>query len=212
MKTDELIAALSHELEPVPAGFVTRSLAIGALGGTLAAAIFWMSMKGARPDLAQAVTSWPFWMKFFYTLALALVGYRVLARAGRPGATMMAPVLLLVAPFAVLAVIAAIAMSAPDADMNALLMGHSARHCSTNIVLVSLPVMVGAFWSLRRLAPTRLTLAGAAAGLFAGSAGAFVYAFHCTESAAPFVAIWYSVGIAAATLIGALLGRIALRW
>ncbi|HUE63256.1 MAG TPA: NrsF family protein, partial [Rhizomicrobium sp.] len=80
------------------------------------------------------------------------------------------------------------------------------------IVAVSLPVLAGAFWSLRRMAPTRLTEAGAAVGLFAGSAGAFVYAFYCTESAAPFVALWYSTGIGLSVMLGALIGRTALRW
>ena len=63
-----------------------------------------------------------------------------------------------------------------------------------------------------RLAPTRLTLAGALAGLFAGGMGAFVYAFHCPETAAPFVALWYSAGILLTTALGALLGPRLLRW
>jgi hypothetical protein len=65
---------------------------------------------------------------------------------------------------------------------------------------------------MRGLAPTRLQLAGAAAGLAAGAAGAWVYAFYCTESAAAFVAVWYSLGIAAVTLAGAVAGRFVLRW
>jgi hypothetical protein len=68
------------------------------------------------------------------------------------------------------------------------------------------------FWALRQLAPTRLTLAGALAGLFAGGAGAFVYAFHCPETAAPFVALWYSAGILLTAGLGALLGPRLLRW
>jgi hypothetical protein len=212
MKTDDLIAALSHDLAPVPTGFAARSLAIGALGGTLAAAILWLGMMGTRHDLALAATAWPFWMKFFYTLALALTGLWLLARAGRPGAALAPPALLLLAPFVLVAIIAVAALSAPDADTHHLLMGHSALFCPFAILAVSLPVLAGALWSLRRLAPTRLTEAGAACGLFAGSAGAFVYAFYCTESAAPFVAIWYSLGIVAATLLGAALGRVVLRW
>ena len=47
---------------------------------------------------------------------------------------------------------------------------------------------------------------------FAGAAGAFVYCFHCTEEAAPFIAVWYTLGIAVVTAIGALLGRSLLRW
>ena len=55
-------------------------------------------------------------------------------------------------------------------------------------------------------------LAGAGAGLFAGALGAFVYAFYCTEVAAPFIAVWYTLGIALTSLLGGILGRWALRW
>jgi hypothetical protein len=212
MKTDDLIAALSADPAPVPGGWLTRSIAIGALGGTLAAAVLWLGMMGPRPDLSQAAQAWPFWIKFFYTLALALAGLWLLARAGRPGAALAPSALTMLAPFVLLTLLAAIALAAPGADHRHLLMGHSALFCPFAIVAVSLPVLAGAFWSLKRLAPTRLALAGAAAGLFAGSAGAFVYAFYCTESAVPFVALWYSVGIVLSGMMGALLGRIALRW
>jgi hypothetical protein len=91
-------------------------------------------------------------------------------------------------------------------------MGQSSRVCAVLVTLTALPTLVATFWALRRLAPTRLTLAGAGAGLFAGAAGAFVYCFHCPEAAAPFIAIWYTLGIALTTAIGAFLGRYALRW
>jgi hypothetical protein len=48
--------------------------------------------------------------------------------------------------------------------------------------------------------------------LTAGGAGAAVYALHCPESGAPFVAIWYSMGILLACGLGALLGPRVLRW
>ena len=212
MQTDDLIAALSGDLAPAPKGWVTRTTLLGAAGGTLAAALLWLVPMGLRADLAEAAQASPFWMKFFYTLALALLGLWLLARAGRPGARLAPPALALLAPVAVLAVMAAMALDAAGADTHKLLMGHSALFCPFAIVAVSLPVLAGALWSLKRLAPTRLTEAGAAAGLFAGSAGAFVYAFYCTESAAPFVALWYSAGILLSGVIGAAIGRIALRW
>jgi hypothetical protein len=46
----------------------------------------------------------------------------------------------------------------------------------------------------------------------AGAAGAWVYAFHCDESAAPFVAIWYTLGIALVGALGGMLGQWLLRW
>ena len=92
------------------------------------------------------------------------------------------------------------------------MMGHSHTVCPWRIVILSLPVFASVFWSLQKLAPTRPVLAGAAAGLLAGAAGAFVYAFHCDESAAPFVVLWYTAGIALVGLAGGLIGRFLLRW
>ena len=53
---------------------------------------------------------------------------------------------------------------------------------------------------------------GAAAGALAGGVGAAVYALHCPELSAPFIAVWYVSGIAVPVLVGALLGRRLLRW
>ena len=65
---------------------------------------------------------------------------------------------------------------------------------------------------MKGLAPTRLALAGAAAGLLAGAGGALIYALHCPEMAAPFLAIWYLLGMLIPTAVGALLGPRLLRW
>jgi hypothetical protein len=93
-----------------------------------------------------------------------------------------------------------------------MMLGATYKVCALNIVMLSAPIFLGLFWAMRSLAPTRLTLAGAVAGVLAGSAGTFIYALHCNESAAPFVAIWYTLGIAAVGVLGALLGRALLRW
>jgi hypothetical protein len=91
-------------------------------------------------------------------------------------------------------------------------MGWSSDVCATNILLVAAPTLLAVFWALRQLAPTRLGLAGAGAGLFAGAVGATIYAFHCTEATAPFIAVWYTLGIALTAIIGSILGRFLLRW
>lgn len=65
---------------------------------------------------------------------------------------------------------------------------------------------------MRSLAPTSLPLAGAAAGLLAGSVGALVYCLHCPEMGAPFIGTWYLLGMLIPTAAGALLGRFVLRW
>jgi len=46
----------------------------------------------------------------------------------------------------------------------------------------------------------------------AGSIAALVYALHCPELAAPFIAVWYVLGILVPVAIGALIGPNVLRW
>ena len=65
---------------------------------------------------------------------------------------------------------------------------------------------------MKELAPTRLRLAGATAGLAAGSAAALVYCLHCPELAAPFVGFWYVLGMLIPAAAGALIGPRLLRW
>lgn len=90
-------------------------------------------------------------------------------------------------------------------------MGRTALQCALAIPAPAGPVFVGLLWAFRRLAPTRLRLAGAAAGVLAGAAGASVYAFTCPEQSAAFMVTWYDAGIIAAGLIGAFLGPRLLR-
>jgi Negative regulator of sigma F len=52
---------------------------------------------------------------------------------------------------------------------------------------------------------------GAAARFAAGSFGALAYTLHCPELAAPFLGIWYLLGMLIRTAIGAWLGPRLLR-
>jgi hypothetical protein len=65
---------------------------------------------------------------------------------------------------------------------------------------------------MKGMAPTRPALAGACSGLVAASLGTVVYALHCPEMQAPFLAVWYVLGMLLPTAAGALLGRKILRW
>jgi hypothetical protein len=101
---------------------------------------------------------------------------------------------------------------APPEAHHALLMGHSAMFCPWRILVIGLPVLAGAVWAVRGLAPTRLGLAGLFAGAAAGGIGAAIYAIACNETSAPFLAIWYTLGIVILTALGALTGSRLLRW
>ncbi len=213
MNTDALIERLSDNLAPVRPGAVLRALVLGLGAGALVSFALMALWLGVRPDLAGAMSTFAFWMKFFYTLLLALFGLWTLERLARPGARADLQAMLVLVPLAAIAAIAVLQWTAAPAGTHRhLLMGNSHTVCPWRIVVLSLPVFAGVFVGLRRLAPTRPVLAGATAGLLAGAAGAWIYAFHCTENAAPFVALWYTCGIVLVGAAGAALGRVGLRW
>lgn len=213
MRTEDLIASLSADLKPLARHAVAGRLALGVgMGGALALALllFWL---GLRPDIAPAAASSMFWMKLAFTFSVALAALVVVERLARPGAGIGRFWWCVAAPVLIVAMMGAAQLSmAPAGARAAMWLGHSAAQCPVRIVALAAPVYVGLVWAFRRLAPTRLRLAGFGAGIMAGAVGASVYALYCTENAAAFLATWYTLGILASGAIGALLGPRLLRW
>jgi hypothetical protein len=209
----DLIDRLVDDLTPVRRGAVLRRIVLGVVPAAVLSAAIMILFLGPRPDLADAMVTAAFWMKFAYTALLSALGIAAVIAIGRPDGGIRNAALAALLVFAVIAMLAIVKLSSvPAADHDRMIYGATALVCPWLIVILSLPVFAGVFWALRGLAPTRLTLAGAASGLAAGAFGALVYSFHCNESTMPFVAIWYSLGIVIAGAIGAALGRWLLRW
>jgi len=168
---------------------------------------------GLQPLGAAVQASW-FWMKAGYGLAAALAGLLLLIPLARPGARIgLAGVAALAVAVLCMSMMAMHqAMRAPPGDAAGLWMGHTWQVCPWRIAGLAIPIWLALILALRGLAPTRLALTGAAAGLMAGGLAAAVYGLWCQERAAPFVVVWYSAGVAIAVLVGALAGRRLLRW
>lgn len=213
MKTDELIDSLAANLAPVRRGFVPARIAgTAALGGALALALVFVWL-GLRPDLREATGDMMFWMKAGYAAIFGLAGFWSAERLARPAGSGRGGLILVGAALAILLAIGLYKlMAAPPAERMGLWLGGSWRRCPVYILTLSVPTLALALIVIRRLAPTRLRLAGAAAGLFAGGVAATAYGLHCTETAPIFVATWYSLGMGLSAAVGALVGPWALRW
>ena len=211
--TDDLIDRLTRDLRPVGPGVVARRLILAlAIGGAVALAGMALVL-GFRPDLATATASRMFWMKLAYTLGFAGLGLWCVARLGRPGLSAAGRLPWLLAPLVGVAPMVAMQLiRTPSAAWRPQVMGDTAIVCPWRILAVAQPVFAALIWALRTLAPTRPRLAGAMAGLTAGGLGAAIYALHCPETGAPFLAIWYTLGILAPCALGALAGPRLLRW
>jgi hypothetical protein len=213
MKTDELIALLARDTAPVARRGVSMRLglaAVIALALAFGVLVVWLGM---RPDLMDAMHTSAYWMKTLYTVGLALAGFALVERLSRPGVSGKVGAGLLGACFvAILALAFMQLMRTPSEGMSAAMMGSSWRGCPWRILALSLPGLIVVLAAMRRFAPSHPALAGAGAGVFIGGIAATVYGLYCQETAAPFVAIWYSLGIALSGLIGAIAGSRILRW
>ena len=118
MRTDDLIAQLSTGLEPVKTGAAARILVASAGVGVVASIALMLGYLGLRYDFATAISSFGLWMKVAYTFAIAGFGFWLVERAGRPGADMTRPLAMLALPVLAIALLAALQLSAPGADMN----------------------------------------------------------------------------------------------
>jgi hypothetical protein len=212
MQTAELIRTLAADTPPVRRAAIAPWLLAAGLAGASLSLVLLALWLGFRP-LHAAAQAPSFWMKAGYTLALALAALIATARLGRPGGRLGAALALAGVAVAVLAMMAMHeTMHAAPAAMPALWLGQTWAICPVRILILSLPAFALALWALRRGAPTRLALAGAMAGLFAGGAGATVYGLYCQEHTAAFVVVWYTLGVGAVAALGALVGPRALRW
>lgn len=213
MKTEQLISMLATGVAPVPRDVASRRLRVALIWGALGAVAVMVLAFGVRSDLRQAAALPMFWVKLAFPGALALAAALLVLRLSHPGMRTGSVWLGLTMPLlAMLSLAGVVLMGAPLDERAALIFGATWKDCAISIALVSSPVFVAVLWAMKGMAPTRLTLAGASAGLLAGAVGTVVYALHCPEMAAPFLAIWYVVGMLIPTVVGAWLGPRVLRW
>ncbi|TPG52170.1 DUF1109 domain-containing protein [Sphingomonas glacialis] len=213
MNTDDLIFRLSADLAPVRRHAVARRLAIGLAMGALVSIFYVVVMMGVRPDIGVAMHGFPFWMKWGYTVSLSAVAIVMTAQLARPDSGRLRWLWLMAIPVLLLASVGIMELiRTPPGDWLAMWLGDSWMVCPWRVLALAMPIFVGLLWSFRKLAPTRLRAAGAAAGLAAGAFAATVYCVHCPEVSAIFVLTWYSLGILLAASLGALLGPRLLRW
>jgi hypothetical protein len=211
MKTDDLIGMLARQAGAAPRHAVARTLAPAVLAGAVASLGLVLALKTPVPA-AFWLTLAP-WIKLFYGAALSAAALWWVGRSARPGAVQRparTAVLTVLAAMSSLAVASWIGTPAPA--RLAALVGSDPLGCIRNVALSALPVAAALGIALRRLAPTQLRSAGAAAGLAAGAIGSAIYSLTCTETGIPFTAVWYTAGMVVVAGLGALLGPRVLRW
>lgn len=213
MKTDDFVTMLANGVTAVPQNAASRRVSLALLVAVPVSLAILFASYGLRDDL-RLVISWPmFWVKLLFPLSIAVSAFVTVLRLARPGVEVRRAWMGMVLPVLLVWTMAAVAwFGMPMEERMPSLLGQSWRTCALSIGLLALPVFVATLLALRDLAPTRQTLAGAAAGALAGGVGAAIYALYCVELTVPFLAVWYVIGMAMPALVGAVLGRWLLHW
>ncbi len=213
MKTDDLVAMLSANVEPVGRGLVGRAISIAVAAGAAIALGFMLVGLGIRADLTTTRATVFLLLKVAFALAVVGLAIRYLTRLARPGAECGISPLAIAVPFAAIVLLGAISLGgAPSSHWDRMLLGDQWLECLLSIPIIAIVPFAVTIFAVRRAAPTNLVRTGAVAGLIAGGVSAMAYALHCTDDSLPFVAVWYGGTIVLCTLAGAVLGPRLLRW
>lgn len=213
MNSHDLINMLATGLEPVPRHAVSKRNVLILLAGAVVSLMLLCLIYGLRTDLQAASTQLAFWIKLGVPLSNAIIGLTLVLLLAYPGTRPRLGYALLSLPLLLLWGWAiGTWIETPPALRMDMLWGSTWKVCVLNITFLAVPVGIASLIVLRHMAPTRPILAGAIAGWFAGGVGAGVYALHCPEMAAPFLAVWYVLGMLVPTVIMAFVGHRWLRW
>jgi hypothetical protein len=213
VKTDDLIALLSTNVEPVDRRQVVREIGTTIAVAAAAAVGAMLLALGIRTDLMQTEALIFLAAKLAFAIGIAVLASIYLMKLARPGGEGRVAITWAALPFVATMLLAMISLAfAPASHWHMMMMGDQWLECLLSIPIIAIVPFAAVIWVMRRMAPTDLTRAGALAGLVAGGLSAVGYALHCTDDSLPFVALWYGGTIVLCTLAGALLGPRLLRW
>jgi hypothetical protein len=213
MKTSDLILRLTNKLTPVDSNAVSKRLNRALSVGLASSTALLVVLYGIRSDMPELLLTTMFWVRLAFPVATLIAALNLAGRLGRPGAPVRLAWFVVTLPFITMLLVATfMVLATPPGYRLQLMLGTTWRVTTANIVLLSLPSLAAVIRGLKGLAPTRLILAGAGAGLLAGAQGLLVYSLYCSEMSVPFWGVWYVLGILITAGIGALLAPLYLRW
>ena len=213
MKTRDLVNRLASDISPVERYAVPKLLNRALMLGLAGSTVLLVALYGVRSDMPELILTTMFWVRLVFPLAIIATAIKLAERLGRPGAPLRFAWFAVVLPIVTMLLAAgSILLATPPGYRLQLMLGTTWRTTTASVVVLSFPSLTAMMHAMKQLAPTRLALAGAGAGLLAGAQGLLVYSLYCSEMAVPFWGVWYVLAIAITTAIGAAIAPHCLRW
>jgi hypothetical protein len=213
MRTQDLVSRLAGDLSPVERDAVPKRLNRALTTGLAGNAALLAALYGFGSDMPQQILTPMFWIRLAFPLATIVAALKLVERLARPGSPLGLAWFATILPIGTMLLLAAvILLVTPPQYRLQFVLGKTWWAATASVVLLSLPALAAVMHAMKGLAPTRLALAGAGAGVLAGAQGMLIYALYCSEMPIPFWSVWHVLAIAITTGLGAGLAPSYLRW
>ena len=212
MKTGDFINALVED-QGMRQPTIGLGLSMRMAAGLAVSLVIFFTSLGVRADFASAVFDPHVVFKFMFAVSLFGSLWPLAVQAVRPERLIVPLLRWLVVPLLVLGggVVFQLTTSPADYWLSGMV-GRYPGACLVNIPVLAIGPLAVLLLMLRSGAPTQPVLSGAVAGAVSGGLAAFLYALHCPDDSALFVALWYLLAIGIVTAAGAVIGARYLRW
>jgi hypothetical protein len=149
MKTDDLVALLSTNPEPVDRRLVVRTLCVALAAGSIVALGIALVGLGVRSDLITARALIFLAAKLFFSVGIVSLALVYLTRLARPGGERKTPFFLVAMPFLVIVVLAVISLGlAPSSHWDKMIVGDEWLECLLSIPIIAIVPFAAAIWAL----------------------------------------------------------------
>jgi hypothetical protein len=212
MKTDHLIAALvaDSSVKERPLFKATMTSLAAALVLVSIGFVIWLPI---RSDLGTPWATLAIAVKFMASMILAVCGTRLAMALSEPGRKIRPECLaILAAPGLVLLALSIELMVEGFGDWQHRLVGMKQIACLILVPALSLMPLTALLLAMRTGATTRPIVTGTVCGLAAAGMGAMFYSLVCTDDSMLFVMTWYGLAAIIVAAIGAIGGKMLLKW
>ena len=213
MAIDHLVDRLVSELTPVRRRTPWRDALVLAALCAVELGLF-LSVGLMRPDLHMAMDLPSFWWKLASMGLIALVGGTVTILSFDPVASPRRGLRWLLAIVAIAVAAGWVIDASRDGwpGLAARLNWRDGLTCVYQMVLLSVPPIVGLGLLMRRGAPTDVAGTALSAGVAGGAWGTFVFVFACPYDDPLYLAVWYTVGCGLVAVFARLVLPRLTRW
>ncbi|WP_394154994.1 NrsF family protein [Loktanella salsilacus] len=212
MNTDDLIASLGADMTPVRPGLLTNGVMLGLASGAVLTVMLFAALWGVRSDPAAIYSDMALFAKTMLPLALGTMALPWMLAQARPAGQSRVRHALWALPAVLVLLVAATLIATPAPAWPMALQGKSIMTCLVSIPALSAPILAGLLVALRRGAPEHPMRCGMVAGLTAAGFAAAVYSLYCIENSPLFYGTWYTLAILCVAGVGAIAGRVTLKW